>query len=104
MDSAALFKDQYLGNWEPSESDAIKHQLAKRYHELTENYDRTVCTGPIMNGSIRPANHYQLAAINRNATKVRGMIMTEADREGISREEMRRTISRFDQHDMRPGQ
>jgi hypothetical protein len=29
--------------------------LAEDYHRVTEEYDRAVCTGPIINGSIRPA-------------------------------------------------
>ncbi|MEL7966402.1 hypothetical protein AAG587_08495 [Vreelandella neptunia] len=95
MDSVEQFNRQYLGDWAPDEHESLKQELAKRYHEETEAFDRTVCTGPIIDGSIRPANNYQLQAINRNASMVRGIIVAAAEDAGISREEMRRAISHY---------
>jgi hypothetical protein len=81
--------------WTPSEKDRKLHELAKRYHDETEAFDRTVCTGPIIEGSIRPVGYRELAQINRNADEVRRRIFEEAERHDIGRDEMRRAIGRF---------
>jgi len=62
------FDNQYLGYFPLDNSLFI--DLAKEYHMRTENYDRTVCTGPIVNGYIRPSNGKEMAMINRNAHMV----------------------------------
>lgn len=63
------WSDEYLCSFEPSERDRCLCELAKRYHEVTEAYDRTVCTGPIRDGSILPANPDEMVLINRPCAK-----------------------------------
>lgn len=85
----------YLQEWAPTEKDRQLHDLAKRYHDETEAYDRTVCTGPIVRGSIQPFRPWEVAAINRNARKVFDRIALEAARHEISRAELWRSIGRI---------
>jgi phosphoribosylaminoimidazole-succinocarboxamide synthase len=80
--------------WTPTEKDDKLRELALRYHAKTEAYDRTVCTGPIVDGSIQPFGPRQAALINRNANKVFQQIKEEAARHGIDFAEMWRAIGR----------
>lgn len=80
--------------WAPSKKDNKMHEMALRYHAETEAYDRTVCTGPIVDGSIQPFGPRQAALINRNARQVFLRILEEAARHGISNSEMWRAIGR----------
>jgi len=50
---------------------------ALKYHKVTEEYDRKVCTGPIIYGAITPSNSEEMTAINRNARKVREELLEE---------------------------
>lgn len=52
-------------------------ELAKRYHEETEAYDRGVCTGPVVRGSVMPANPREFRSINRNALSIRRRLLIE---------------------------
>jgi hypothetical protein len=74
--------------WTPTEKDNKLHELAKRYHDETEAYDRTVCSGPVVRGSIQPLHPAEMSAINRNARKVFERIAQEAASHGISRAEL----------------
>jgi hypothetical protein len=80
--------------WVPTEKDNKLHELAKRYHDETEAYDRTVCTGPIVRDSIQPASSRELAQINRHAHQVLRQIEKEAESHGISQAEVWRAIGR----------
>jgi hypothetical protein len=80
--------------WAPTDKDNKLHELAKRYHDETEAYDRTVCTGPIRDGSVMPIGTRQMALVNRNDIKVRERIMHEAAQHDISRQDIARAISR----------
>jgi hypothetical protein len=80
--------------WTPTEKDKTLHELAKRYHDETESYDRTVCTGPIVRGSIQAANSRELALINRNARPVFDRIAREAASHGISKIELWHAVGR----------
>ena len=81
--------------WTPTEKDNKLHELAKRYHDETEAYDRTVCTGPIVHGSIQPYGGRQTVLITQNARQVFLRIEAEAARHGISKAEMWRAIGRY---------
>lgn len=85
-------------DWEPTEQDRKAGDLAKRYHDEAEAYDRTVCTGPIRDGSIQPANASELANINRHAHQLKRQIILEATAAGISEGDMRRAITHFGIH------
>jgi len=59
----SAFQREYLGvPWTPSPEQKQLRELAREYHERTEAYDRTVCTGPIVRGGNGTAGH-------RGATK-----------------------------------
>lgn len=84
-----------LGTFEVTERDQKLHELATRYHTECELYDRTVCTGPMREDSIMPATHREMGLINRNARSVRARIEAEATRDGFTREELARAISKW---------
>lgn len=88
------YRRQYEQEWRPTEQERKAAELAERYHRETETYDRTVCTGPIRDGSVMPIGPHELALVNRNAIKVRERIMAEAAAAGISAEDIRRAIGR----------
>lgn len=85
----------YLNEWQPSERDNRLHELATRYHTECETYDRTVCTGPVGEDGIMPANYREMALINENAHKVRKQIEADAVREGFTRDELMHAISKW---------
>jgi len=67
--------------------------LAAEYHERTEAYDRTVCTGPIVRGGIMPATAYERVAINRHAAIVRAELLACALRLGYTNEQFQKAIA-----------
>ena len=60
---------QYEQEWRPTEQERKAAELAERYHRETEAYDRTVCSGPIRDGSVMPIGPHEMALVNRNAIK-----------------------------------
>jgi hypothetical protein len=87
-------REQHEQAWQQTDQERKAAELAERYHRETEAYDRTVCTGPIRDGSVLPIGPHEMALVNRNAIKVRERIMAEAAAAGISTEDMRRAIGR----------
>jgi len=87
--------NEWQQEWQPTERDQKLHELATRYHTECEAYDRTVCTGPVLEDGIMPANPHEMALINRNAHAVRKIIEEDAQREGIGREELSRAIGKW---------
>lgn len=85
---------EYLGTWSYTEKDRKIDDLAKRYHELTEAYDRTVCTGPIVNGSIQPSTPTESALISRNAKTVLINLLLEVEISEITKPELMAAIRR----------
>ncbi len=88
------YRRQYEQEWRPTDQERKAAELAERYHRETEAYDRTVCTGPVMRGSVMPMDHRELALVNGNAGRMLKTIMAEAEAAGISAENMRRAIGR----------
>ena len=93
-DGLGVTRADFECEWTPSEKDNKLHELALRYHAETEAYDRTVCTGPIVDGSIQPYGGRQTVLINQHARQVFLRIEAEAARHGISKTEMWRAIGR----------
>lgn len=58
---------KFQQEWIVSQHDLRLRELAEKYHADCEAFDRTVCTGPIVDGGIMPANAKEGAAINRHA-------------------------------------
>ncbi|MCE2692512.1 MAG: hypothetical protein LW862_22390 [Rubrivivax sp.] len=88
------YRKQHEQEWQPTVQELKAVELAERYHHETEAYDRTVCAGRVLDGSIMPMNHRELALVNGNARRVLAQIMAEAAAAGISAEDMRRSIGR----------
>jgi hypothetical protein len=76
----ALFQGEF--SIEGQDPDLVK--LADEYHQRAEAYDRTVCTGPIGPDGIMPANHAELAKINRHAEQLRHELAGRALRAGFT--------------------
>lgn len=55
----------------PSEKERRLDEIARRYREQCEAYDRRVCTGPIRDGAITPAAPGEMVKINRHANRLR---------------------------------
>lgn len=85
------FMTLYCGTWDPHK-DAPLHALADEYHERCEAYDRTVCTGPILDGSIMPIDHRERYLISRNAQRVRRELVERGARLGFPRADVDRAI------------
>jgi hypothetical protein len=90
------FSDMYLTEFKQSERDIQLDTLAKKYHVLCEQYDRTVCTGPIQHGLIMPMSPHERALVVRNAKQVFKQIEQEASFFGISNGEMWKAICKWD--------
>lgn len=88
------YRNQYEQEWRLTKQEIKAAELADRYHQETETYDRSVCTGPIRDGSVMPIGSHEFALVNRNAIKVRKQIMHEAEQYGISQQDMARAIAR----------
>lgn len=79
------------------EKAAKVRELACRYHQEAEAYDRTICTGPIKHGAVMPIGYKEHALVSKNATALLAKLCVEADAYGISRQELRKEISRIAQ-------
>lgn len=87
--------DDYVCRFEIAERDRKLYELATRYHTECEAYDRTVCAGPVREGSIMPANPHEFKLVSRNARDVRKRIDAEAKNHGFTHEELNREIGRL---------
>ena len=61
-----------------NEIDRTVYMLAVKYHDITEAFDRTVCTGPIIDGGIRPATSAENALIQKHAVELCKRIFAES--------------------------
>jgi hypothetical protein len=87
--------NEFQQEWIVSPQEERLMELAEKYHADCESFDRTVCTGPIVDGGIMPATAQEGAAINRNALKVLAETLRQAESEGLTREDIRRAIGRY---------
>jgi hypothetical protein len=90
----ASFEREYLGMpYTPTKEEIRLRELAEEYHQRTEEYDRKVCTGPIHNSAIMPADGLEFVSINRNARRVREMLWEEVRALRFSRQQWMEAIS-----------
>ncbi len=68
--------------------------LAEEYIRSTEAYDKTVCSGPIVNGSIMPANAKEARMITKNAVRTIGKLSERANILGFSSLDLLKAIQR----------
>ena len=87
----------FQAEFKPSEADIKARELAVKYHYECETFDRTVCTGRVVRGSILPADARELGLINMHARNVLRIIMREAEDYGIDRTYMRKVIANTEQ-------
>lgn len=87
----AEWQARYLGTWVPTLREVALYKLATQYHAECEAFDRTVCTGPVINGSIMPATPREMATISRNAKEVLRRIVEQNE---VSYPELLREIQR----------
>jgi len=86
--------NDFSQEWAPTEKDLLRRELAENYVHTTEAYDRTVCTGPVIDGLIYPATPSEQGLIARNAREALDKAYRVAAAHGISREELKKEIAR----------
>ena len=98
MTSDEHFKHEYLCAFAVSEKEKTLHELAVRYHDVCEAYDRTVCTSGIKHGAIMPSNSRDMGMIGENAKNVLKKLLEleVAFNHGITKRELMKEISRID--------
>ncbi|MBB6153695.1 hypothetical protein HDC30_000889 [Pseudomonas sp. JAI115] len=84
----------YQSDFRLSESQQRLLDLAQRYVDETEAYDRTVCTGPIRRDGIMPVTRHEFALVNLNARLAMDRIC--AAHPEFNRQEILRAVSRID--------
>jgi hypothetical protein len=83
MDQKA-FSREYLGRFlRQTKEEEVALRLARQYHLETEAFDRSVCSGPVVDGSVWPSDGRELALVNRHAIQVRRRIIEDGRRQGV---------------------
>lgn len=88
------FANLYQSDFTPTESERRLAAAAEQYVAETEAYDRTVCTGPILKGSIMPTNSHERGLVNRNAIRAMDRLCTQHPE--FTRQQILREVSRAD--------
>ncbi|ADP02352.1 gp7 [Burkholderia phage KS14] len=91
VDAERMRRDLYIGTFAPTPRTQLD-ELAAEYHERCEAYDRLVCTGPIIHGSIMPATAHELRLIGRNARAVLRELAERAAMLGYSSRQLTKAI------------
>ncbi len=95
MSKTTEFKQEYLCSF--TDENGL-YDLAREYHKQCEDYDRKVCTGPIINGSIMFNNEEEKSASIKNAIFVRNNLLEKAKEMGYSNSELARAIRTTDNY------
>lgn len=88
------FANLYQSDFTLTESERRLAAAAEQYVAETEAYDRTVCTGPIKQGSIMPVGSHELSLVNRNARLALDRLCTQHPE--FTRQQILREVSRAD--------
>ena len=84
-----LVRKRYIGEFEIDPRELKLWSLAKEYHQITEDYDKKVCTGVCpYDGSAMPNGPYEFQYINRHAQQVLKSILMKGQREGFTKLEL----------------
>ena len=90
----SAFPSEFLGSFpQPTPEEIAARELAEDYHRVTEEFDRSVCTGPIINGAIRPACVNELYTINRFARTAYANRLEKAIAEGVTPKQFQRAVA-----------
>ena len=73
----------------------VLRDLAREYHQRTEAYDRTVCTGPVTADGVMPVGPVELGLINSNARVVLRELQAKATSMGHTTRELQKAIGSF---------
>lgn len=76
-------------------------ELAREYHEKTEAYDRTVCTGLVKDGEIHPASGEEWKLSNLHAIKLNNQLYAKAYKLGFTPQNWSEAIQRSGAGDLR---
>ncbi len=89
------FRSLYVAEFPPpTERELQLDALAREYYRRTEEYDRTVCTGPVTRDGIIPATSRERGLINRFAAAAWRDLMRQAEQFGATYVEMRKVCDR----------
>lgn len=91
------FANFYQSDFTPTESERRLAAAAEQYVSETEAYDRTVCTGPIVKGSIMPTDSHERGLVNHNAMRAMDRLCTQHPE--FTRQQILREVSRADIRD-----
>jgi hypothetical protein len=94
MRNAASFMRHYQGEFAQEQPTPLD-DLAREYYERAEAYDRTVCTGPIRDGSILPATGEEFVLIKRHAIELHRELAGRADKMGYTSEQLRQAMKKY---------
>ena len=90
------FKELYQIEWRIDPRQERLQQLAAKYHEECEQYDKLVCKGVCpYSGCAMPTDAWESQKISFNALKVLEEIYTEALKEGFIKQDVRVAISSY---------
>ena len=91
------FEREYFCDFKySSDEDVYLKSIAAEYHRRAEEYDRKVCTGQIINGSVMPSSNIEFQMINRHANSLLKELKERASIEfGIDGGEVTRAIRRY---------
>ena len=88
-----LFRNEFFGVYFNSIEEIQMLEWVDSYHELTEAYDKSVCSISI-NGRILPKDSFESGLINRNARQTENWIWKNyIEPLGLSRYEWQRALS-----------
>ena len=91
-----LVRKRYIGEFEIDPRELKLWSLAKEYHQITEKYNKKICTGVCpYDGSAMPNGPYEFQYINRHAQQVLKSILMKGQREGFTKLEIQKAISNF---------
>lgn len=94
MRNAASFMRHYQGEFTQQPRTPLD-DLAREYYERAEAYDRTVCTGPICDGSILPATGEEFVLINRHAIELHRELARRANQMGHTDQQLRQAMRKY---------
>lgn len=87
----ALFHGQF--SIEGQDPDLVK--LADEYHQRTEAFDRTVCTGPVGHAGIQPANAREAGLVNASALQIRRELVDRAVHAGFTESQFKEALMHY---------
>lgn len=89
----------FQGEFSIEARDRVLVELADEFHRRTEAFDRTVCTGPMTQNGVMPANHREGAVINANAQRIRRELVDRAVQAGFTEAQFKEAMM----HSIRRG-